>query len=274
MKTTKFFGILAIVLATMSTTALVQAQTASAPYGEVSFIKVNPGMGESFIAANKIMKKLNNSQKKAKVISSWQLYKRVYPLHGSLDFNYATFTVFPGGKEMQAVKDLSIWDSAVKELTAKEHLASIGTLPTIRTTVEKDLYVYKMGAGAGGSSKAGEYVLLSRIKVNTGSMDAYEKTLEMLKPVMEEAIKAGKLKSWNVWKRMIATNIDGVSHFTIGFIFNNMEDALAYSSGKVDTIAEFKKAHPKEDYTAFRAKQVSLREVVSQEMWELLDITD
>ncbi|MBC7572294.1 MAG: hypothetical protein H7319_21575 [Spirosoma sp.] len=274
MKIIKFFSIVAIIIATMSTSTIVKAQTPAAPYGEVTFVQVYPGMNDSYLAANKIVKKVNNNLKTAKAISTWQLYKRVYPVHGSSDFNFATFVVYASGKEMQALRDPSNYDAAAKELTTKEHQASLGTLPSIRTVVDRDLYTFRMGAGTAGSAKAGDYVVLTRVKATAGNIDAYEKMLETVKPAIEEAIKAGKLKSWNVWKRTLATNIDGASDFTVGFSFSNMDDALAYASDKVNIAAEFKKVYPKDDYTTFRAKQVTLREVVAQELWELVDITD
>jgi hypothetical protein len=49
---------------------------------------------------------------------------------------------------------------------------------------------------------------------------------------------------------------------------------LTYASSKVNVAAEFKKVYPAEDYAAFRAKQTALREVVSQELWELVEVTD
>ncbi len=274
MKTNKFFSALAIIIALFSVTSLCQAQTAPAPYGEVAFINVNPGMNDNYLAANKILKKLYNGLKASKAVSSWQLYKRVYPVHGNMDFDYATFTVYASGKEMQARKDQTVADAPMKELTAKEIGASIGSLPTMRTIVDRDLYSFRMGAGAAGSTKVGDYVALTRVKATAGNIDAYEKMLETVKPALEEAIKAGKMKSWNVWKRTFATNIDGASDFTIGFSFSNMDEALAYSSGKVDIGTYFKKAYPKDDYATFRSKQVTLREVVSQELWELVEVTD
>ena len=253
-----------VMIAIISTAVLVQANTPPASFGEVSLVKVHPGMNDNYLATLKITKKVNNNLKKAKTISSWQLYKRVYPVRGSLDFNFSTFTVFASGKKLNSLTDLSGYEVAAKELKVKEHQASIGTLPSIRKVVGRDPYAFKMNAGTSGVSKAGDYVLLSRIKANTGSLEAYEKTLEMLNPFLDEAKKVGKLKGWNEWKRAIATNIDGASDYTIDFAFNNMDEALSYSSGKVDLITEFKKVYPKEDYPAFCAKQIALRELVTQ----------
>ena len=53
-----------------------------------------------------------------------------------------------------------------------------------------------------------------------------------------------------------------------------MDEALSYASGKVEISADFKKVFPKEEYSVFRSKQISLRELVSQEIWELVDITN
>jgi len=245
------------------------------PYGEVVFVEVHPGMGDTYLNAMKGIKKINNSLKTNKVINSWQLYRRIYPGGSAMGFNYATFQVFPSGKEMQARKDWGPWDAPIKELSAKEVLTTLSNSNTVRTVLARDLYTYKMGVGgAANGSRPGDYVSISRVKVNAANMEAYEKLLETAKPAIEEAIKAGKIKSWNVWKRTFATNVDGASDYTIGFSFASMDDALSWASGKTDLSAEYKKAYPKEDYNVFRTKLASLREMVSQELWELVDVTD
>lgn len=245
------------------------------PYGEVVFVEVHPGMGETYLNGMKGIKKINNSLKANKVINSWQLYRRVYPSGSAMGFNYATFQVFPSGKEMQARKDWGPWDVPVKELSAKEVLSTFSNMNTVRTVLARDLYTYKMGVGgAANGSRPGDYVSISRVKVTTANIEAYEKMLESAKPAVEEAIKAGKLKSWNVWKRTFATNVDGASDYTIGFSFASIDDALSWASGKIDLSAEHKKVYPKEDYNVFRSKLSSLREMVAQELWELVDVTD
>lgn len=47
-----------------------------------------------------------------------------------------------------------------------------------------------------------------------------------------------------------------------------------YYSSKVDIITEFKKVYLKDDYPAFCAKQIALREFFTQELWKLIVITD
>jgi hypothetical protein len=267
-KNNNFFSTMAIIIALFSTTPLCQAQTPLAPYEEVSFVKVSPGMNENYLAVNKVAKKPNPARKAAKAVSTWQLYKRVYPMHGSMAFDYATFTAFPCGKEMQARKDQAAPDAPAKDLTAKEISVSIRSLPTMKTA-DHDLYTFRLGAG--GSAKTGDYVLLTRVKAAAGNLEAYEKMLETVKPAVEEAIKTGKLKSWHVWK---CTQADAACDYTISFTFGSMDEALAYASSKVNVAAEFKKVYPAEDYAAFRAKQTSLREVVAQELWELVEVTD
>lgn len=263
-----------MVVATFITGAS-HAQSSSSTFLEATYIKVTPGMNENYLNANKIFKKLNNGRKASKAINFWGLYRRVYPIKGNLDFDYAILELFPSGKEMQARKDLSAWDEPVKGLTAKEISSSIGALNTIRTIVARDVFDPRFGVGdATASTVVGDYVLRTKIKVSDANMDAYEKTLESLKPVMEEAVKAGKFKSWNVLKRAIATNVDGDYDFLVTYYFKNLDEALAFSSGLTNVSAEFNKVLPKEDYAAFRSKQIALREIIGQELWELVERTD
>jgi hypothetical protein len=271
MKPSTFFLSVAMLFATLT----AHAQTGSSTYLEATYIKVTPGMHENYLNANKIFKKLNDGRKAAKAINFWGLYRRVYPTKGSLDFDYAILELFPSGKEMQARKDLTAWDEPVKGLTAKEISTSIGALNTLRTIVARDVFVPRFGVGnATATVVVGDYVLRSKIRVSDANMDAYEKTLESLKPVMEEAVKTGKIKSWNVLKRAVATNADGEYDFLVTFYFKNLDEALAYSSGTVTVMDEFKKVFPKEDYATFRSKQIALREIIGQELWELVEKTD
>lgn len=264
----------AILIATISTKITSHAQTSNSNYLEATYIKVTPGMNESYLNANKIFKKLNDGRKAAKAINFWGLYRRVYPIKGNLDFDYAILELFPSGKEMQARREMTAWDEPIKGLTAKEISTSIGILNNVRTIVARDVFDPRFGVGDATSSAVGDYVLRSKIRVSDANMEAYEKTLETVKPVMEEAVKAGKIKSWNVLKRAIATNVDGDYDFLVTFYFKNLDEALAYSSGIVTTADEFKKVFPKDDYAAFRSKQIALREIIGQELWELVEKTD
>jgi hypothetical protein len=265
-KTLKLIAVSAVIIA--STLSAV----AQNPYGEVNFVKVNPGMGESYLEDMKTIKKLNNGLKAGKTITSWQFYRRVYPSGSSMDFDYATLQVFASGKEMQSRIGWAPWDAPMKELTAKEIFNTFTSLNNVRTVVARDLYTFKMGVG--GGIKPGEYVSLTRVKVTGTNMEAYEKLLESVKPAIEEAIKAGKIKGWNVWKRTFATNVGSASDYTVSFSFSSMDEALSWASGKTDPAAEYKKVYPKEDYNVFRSKLAGLREIVAQELWELVDITD
>jgi hypothetical protein len=242
------------------------------PFGEVTFIKVKPGMTESFLIDMKASKKINNGLKANKTISSWQLFRRVYPRGSEMEFDYATLQVFPSAKEMESRKDWAPWNPVMKELSAKEIIDYFTSLGNVRTNVQTELYDYKMGVGAAG--KPGDFVQLNLINANPGSNDAVEKMWESLKPVYEECIKAGKLKGYNVWKRTYVTNQGYANDYTVSFSFSSLEQALAWASGKTGVAEEFKKIYPKEDFAAFGPKLNSLRVVVAQELWELVDVTD
>lgn len=269
MKVCRFFIVLAIVFATVSSPGFVHAQTAPAPYGEVNFIKTKPNMNESFLIDMKTSKKLANARKANKTINSWQLYRRVYPRGENADYNYAALTVYPSGVEMKAE---GTWDSGVRELSVKEISDFLTSLGNVRSIVSTDLYTYKMGAGTG--IKTGDYVQLNLLYVKPGSNDPYEKLLESLKPVIEECVKSGELKGFNVWKRTYATAMGNESNYTVSFTFATLDQALSWASGKAGMEDEYKKIYPKDDINNLTAKLRELRTMVSQELWELVDITD
>ena len=248
------------------------AAIAQNPFGEVNFVKVKPGMNESYLIDMKTTKKINNGLKANKAISSWQLYRRVYPRGSEMDFDYVTFQVYPSAKEMEARKDWITLNPIMKEMSAKETIDYLSSLGNVRTVVQTELYDYKMGVGA--AAKPGDFVQLNLINANPGSNDAVEKMWESLKPVIEECIKAGKIKGYNVWKRTYVTNMGYKNDYTVSFSFSSLEQALAWASGKTGMAEEFKKVYPKEDFAAFGPKLNTLRVVIAQELWELVDVTD
>jgi hypothetical protein len=248
------------------------AALAQNPYGEVGFIKVKPGMTESYLIDMKTAKKINNGLKANKTINSWQLYRRVYPRGSEMEFDYATLLVFPSAKEMESRKDWVPWNAPMKELSAKETIDYLSSLGNVRTTVRTELYDYKMGVGS--AVKPGDFVQLNLVNAKPGSSDAVEKVWESLKPVMEECIKAGKLKGYSVWKRTYVTNVGNLSDYSVTFSFSTFEQATSWASGKTGMGEEYKKVYPKEDFAALGTKLTSLRDIVGQELWELVDVTD
>jgi hypothetical protein len=265
-KSIKLFALVVAIL-----TAAISA-FAQNPFGEVSFIKVKPGMNESYLIDMKTTKKINNSLKANKTINSWQLFRRVYPRGSNMEFDYATLQVYPSAKEMESRKDWVPWNAPMKELSAKEIIDYLSSLGNVRTIVQTELYDYKMGVGS--AIKPSEFVQLNLVNANPGSNDAVEKMWESLKPVIEECIKAGKLKGYNVWKRTYVTNVCYANDYTVSFSFSSFDQAVSWASGKTGMAEEYKKIYPKEDFAAYGAKLTSLRVVVAQELWELVDITD
>ena len=260
---------MAIIIALFSTSTIIKAQTAPEPYGYVSFIKTMPNMNESFLIDMKTAKKLANGRVANKTILSWQLFRTAMPTGSSMDHNYFTLSVFPSGKEMKAE---GANDAVMKGMSAKDIADFYTSVGNTRTVVANDLITYKMGVGA--KILPGNYVQINSVNVKKGSVEAYEKLLESYKPVMEECIKAGKLKGFNVWKRTYATNVNGEIDYHVSFSFETLDQALSWASGKTSTKDEFKKVYPKEDATKYGAKWNEVRDLVSQGLYELVDITD
>jgi hypothetical protein len=269
MKTNKLYPIVAIIIALFSTSAIVKAQTAPAPYGLVSFIKTLPNMNESFLIDMKTSKKLANGRVANKTINSWQLYRTVMPTGSSLDYNYFTLAVYPSGKEMKAE---GANDAVMKGMSAKEIADFYTSLGNTRTSVANDLVTYKMGVGS--KLLPGEYIQINSVNVKTGSGAAYLKLLESYKPVIEECIKAGKLKGFNVWGRTYKTNVNGEIDYFVSFSFTTLDQALSWASGKTSPADEYKKVYPKDDLANFTIKINELRDLVSSGLFELVDITD
>jgi hypothetical protein len=270
MKTNKFFPIVAIIIALFSTSAIVKAQTAPAPapYGEVYFMKTLPNMNESFLIDMKTRKKISNARVANKNLNSWQLFRSIYPAGSSMDYNYFMFLVYPSGKEMRA----NYSDAAMKDMSVQEISSFYSSIDNTRTIVANDLLTYKMGVGA--KMLPGEYLQINSVNVKTGSGAAYLKLVESYKPVMEECIKAGKLKGFSVWARTYKTNVNGEIDYFVSYSFSTLDQALSWQSGKTGATDEYKKVFPKDDIANFTIKVNELRDLVSVGLFELVDITD
>jgi hypothetical protein len=269
MKTYKFYPIVAIIIALFSTSAIVKAQTVPSPYGYVNFIKTLPNMNESFLIDMKTAKKLANGRVANKNILSWQLYRTAMPTGSSMNYNYFTLAVYPSGIEMKAE---GANDAVIKGMSVKDIADYYTSINNTRTTVATDMLTYKMGVGA--KMLPGEYVQINSVNVKTGKSADYEKQLEYYKLVLEEAIKAGKLKGFNVWERTYKTNVNGEIDYFVSFSFATLDQALSWASGKTNVRDEYKKVYPKDDIAIWSAKFSELRDVVSQGLFELVDITD
>jgi hypothetical protein len=255
MKTFLLSTVVVVLTILFSTLNVCQAQN---PYGEVNFVKIKPHMNESFLIDMKTSHILANARVANKTFTSWQLYRRAYPRGMSMDYDYTTFSVFPSGKEMKAE---GTWDTGVIALSVQEIADFLTSLGNVRSIVATDLYTGRMGVGA--NILPGEYVQLNMVKTKIGSNAAYEKQVVIFIKVVEEYIKAEKLKGYNLWKRTYATNVGGESNYTATFTFSSLDQALSWASGKTTWSEEFKKLYPKDDYNAFSAKLSELREVVS-----------
>jgi hypothetical protein len=269
MKTNKFFPIVAIIIALFSTSAVLKAQTAPAPYGMVNFMKTLPNMNESFLIDMKTSKKLANGRVANKNINSWQLFRTAMPTGSSMNYNYFTLSVYPSGIEIKAE---GANDAVIKGMSVKDIADFYTSLGNTRTTVATDLVTYKMGVGS--KLLPGEYLQINSVNVKTGSGAAYLKLLESYKPVIEECIKAGKLKGFNVWSRTYKTNVNGEIDYFVSFSFATLDQAVSWASGKTSQADEYKKVYPKDDLATFTTKLNELRDVVSQGLFELVDITD
>jgi hypothetical protein len=267
MKTIKFYPIVAIIIALFSTSAIVKAQTAPAPapYGVTYFMKTLPNMNESFLIDMKTRKKISNARVANKTLSSWQLFRTVYG--SSMDYNYFMLSVYPSGKEMKENSDAAMKDMSVQEISS-----FYSSINNTRTIVANDLLTYKMGVGS--KLLPGEYVQINSVNVKTGSGAAYLKLVESYKPVIEECIKAGKLKGFNVWGRTYKTNVNGEIDYFVSYSFSTLDQALSWASGKTGPADEYKKVFPKDDIANFNIKVNELRDLVSSGLFELVDITD
>lgn len=235
-------------------------------YAEIEYMKVKPDKWDAYLNGEKIYKKIHKSRMAAKGINNWHLYQRLYPSGALSEYDYATLTYYSSGEQIMQKESNATWDAAAKGLTEKEK-ASAWEISKTRALVFRDLYTHYLGVGT--SIKPGEIIRINKIKVSGANKDNYNAMLTMLKPVVEAAIKAGKLKGWNIWYRTLQTNTFDESNCAVVFTYPNLAAALKTTTGNIET--EFKSIYPEKDYKTFMEQLSGLRQILGQEIWMLVD---
>jgi len=142
-------------------------------------------------------------------------------------------------------------------LTAEQYLAKANSL---RRQVSSSVLV---GLGAAGEIGEGDYYRVNQMKIKPG-MSAAWRDLEtkIWGPVQEERVKAGKLKAWRSYNRMLPGGT-GHSYDAVTIDVFPSWAAQGQPGGLADAV---KKVHPNLKQEEFGEKTTAARELVNSEL--------
>ena len=117
-----------------------------------------------------------------------------------------------------------------------------------------------------------KYFLVDYMKVDPGDESEYLKLEEdVWKPLHQELIKNGILKSWSVYGVEFPSGTDEKYNFLTINVFNSLQDYEKRSSsfGSV-----FPKVHPNKKVDDVLSQTFKTRRLVRSELWVLIDQTE
>ena len=231
------------------------------PFAEVEFMKVTPGMQADYLAGEAVWKKAHMNRIANKNITSWQLYRRVYPSGANVTHEYVTVTVYANAKSLEDKNNSFNWDINTKGMTALE-IYTATSIEKARTIVGGGLYRHSMVAG----TVRGKYLQVRQVDINGNNRDEYLRLLTEINPTIELAIKNGKTLRRNIWEDMVSAG----PKFSAVYDYANLSDAFKNSSGLPTLTEEYEKLNPGKKWSEMVDKINTLYTITNHEVWQLV----
>lgn len=234
---------------------------------EVEFMKVMPSMGDDYIKTEAVWKKIHEMRKANGEILYWALFRCVYPSGTENKYDYITVTGYKNGAMLQAKENATL-EAWTKGLT-KEEIDIVMNTNKTRKLVATELDAKLVGIGDNPSAN---YVLSRFMKIAPNNQVEYEKMIDMVKPVLAEAIKNGKAAGYEFFKTVLPI-AHNVPDYTGCFDFTNLNDALKNMGGFPEIESEFKKVLPTQNYATWSKRLSEMRQIIGTELWKKVDGT-
>ncbi len=258
----KSFSITALLFCTILLAKInFMAQAQEMPFAEVEQMKITPGMQAEYLAGEAAWKKVHLNRIANKNISSWNLYRRVYPAGANVAYEYMTVTIYANAKALEDKNGSFDYEKIMKGMNVNE-IYNGTSIENARKIVGGGLYQLKLTAG----TKSGKYLQIREVELKSGARDEYLKLLTDLNPTLELAIKNGKTLRRNIWENMVSNG----PAFAAVYDYPNLTEALKNSSGLPTISEEYEKLNPGKKWKEFSEKINSLYTITNHEIWELV----
>lgn len=248
----------------------LQAQTPQPVFGLVETMKTMPGQSEAYVKTEReVWKKLHQERVKRGLILGWDLYAVRYPTGTNAAYDYVTVTFMQGQDKLE-----NPWGTIpndVEKLLSKDELTAGMSIDQMRNLTTTMLFRQSDFAAADpNATTAPKYLMVNMMKVNPGNEAAYEAMeTKLVKPMIVAMMKSGGRAGW-VRHNLV---LPGGSNQPFNFVTVDAYDKWADIGQGGDAAAAIKKVHPGMTLAAYGKQIEATRQLVNQELWELIDST-
>ena len=250
-------------------TTLLTAQSDSTVYFFIDYMKVIPGHGTEYVAAEKgVWKSIHEMRKEKGIIDGWWCFNILSPSGSDSEYDFVTVTRVTGWNGLERAN--ASWEevfSALSDDKAKE----AQNVDEHRNLVKSEIiraedFIGKEDFGRNGFPS---YAFVNYMKVPSGGWESYyEMETTLVKPVIAEEMKhAGGRAGWGLYSRAFPYGADyPYQAMTVDF-FDKWSDA----GGVGDFMENFKTVYPKMTIDEFSKKIEATRSLAKGEVWLLVD---
>lgn len=238
------------------------AQSTPTVFALATFQKVNNASAfEKIMAEN--WKPLHQLRKQNGKITSWSLYKVHFSGSGS-EYNYVSVMYFDS---YQKTEPNDNYPELMKAANPKADVPAImDKTASVRTIVRSALYQRENFTTDKTGAPPTKYINLSYMKPKDGQDNSYFRMEnEIAKKIHQSIVDAGQKNAWRFWSLNMPAGT---------FSDHDYVTANAYASyeqmGAVDMAGAFKKAFPDKDIQVVSDEVTKTRNVVKNELWELV----
>jgi hypothetical protein len=257
-------GILVLTLTALFNVNLF-AQDPPPLIAEVRLMKVEPRNAAEFEKqAKEVWRPVNQSRKQSGRIVAWQFYKVDFA--GTADeYNYAAVIFYNDWRKTEP--DEHMGDAIRTALPKADANAIMAKASSLVQIVRSALY-RQVDAVSKPDAKV-KYIMINFMKVKEGMNDTFiTSETKDWKPVHKEMVDTGKRAGWGLWAHAFPGGT-GNSHDYV--TTDNYESYGQLFESQMDAL---KKVYPNQEVAPFFTKTGKTRDIVKQELWQLLEITD
>ena len=258
---TRFLPYLFFVLLTP---AIVFGQLREGSYLKIDYLKVENSDSEQFLQGMKSeMKKLQEQRVNEDEIIYWRLYKVIYPGNKANDYNYVTVTT------ATSLNPFENESTIVGEGVDNEQYASVVTsLYPYHKNIFSELWIVRNSIQADSANKEpARFVSMDYMNVTPGREFEYRMLEdEIASPLHRERMNMDQMDKWEMYELLLPGGTEYGYNFATGNFFKRL---WHIEFGLTEEL--IKRTHTDTDVTSVLEQIEDTRNLVQNEMWEIVD---
>lgn len=233
-------------------------------FAEVRLIKVEPGKGSEFEKMMKeTFKPVAQMRKQNGKITGWALYKVDFA-GANEEYNYATVHNYASWDKTEPNENIQ---DLLKAANPKADAAATMAKATGLFKIVREAIYYRVDNVQAKTPAPVKYLLINFMKVKDDMGDAYVKSeQEDWKPIHQILSDEGKRAGWSLWSLAYPGGTGNSHNYVTVDAFSNY--GQLNQSGYQEA---FKKAHPDQEMTPMFQKIGKTRDLLRDELWELVE---